>query len=568
MAVAPLCDAAVLYVTHDQTLREKVYDIVVENENEIPTVRVYFSLPSSRFLAGLAYNIRFWIGYYKGWKTIKRIWGTPDIVHANVVERAGFIALALKRFKGIEYVVTEHSTPDIAYVKGHRTSTRFPFRRLKKIIYRESGCSNVDSNASLSYLQKVGIDGNLCVIPNVVETDPRFLNMASRHENDGRFIATHISILNERKNVADIIRVFQRLYYDRNKHQIELHIIGEGVQKRQLEELARTLEVLDRCVFFHGFVSQEEKLRRLTASDVHVLNSSEEGFSVVTAEAISYGVPVIATRCGGPEDFVTSETGILIDRDNPEQLFEALLSMIEGRRSFNRTTLQTFGRSRFSPDAVGAMTYAMYESAIWRWHAGNTHKMLRIDPSWRVLDVGSGHQPNRRANVILEKYMEGTIHRTTQAAVVPGDKQLVIGDALAMPFPDKAFDYAIASHIAEHVDDPLQFCAELSRAARHGYIETPGPLTEYLMPTPSHKWIVSKRNGGLHFRKNTVTRSAWPAFFRFFYLNRDGYVGSTLRSTNPVVKALNTLLLLAWKVVPFAYTRLEWNDKIQCTQEK
>ncbi|HLP18232.1 MAG TPA: glycosyltransferase, partial [Bacteroidota bacterium] len=565
-AVSPLCDTAVLYVTHDPSLRTKTYDIVVGTEEDIPTVRVYFALPKVPVVAGFFYNFRFWIGYYKGWKVVKRTWGTPDLLHANVIERAGFVALAIKYLKGIEFVVTEHSTPDVAYLKGDTQSTKFPFKTIKKFIYSKSRISNVDSLPSLEFLRKVGIEGNICVVPNVVSIDERYISAKNRpHET---FIASHISILNERKNVADIIRVFARLYHDHSKHKIELHIIGDGVQRKQLEELARTLNVHTTCVFFHGFVTQEEKLRLLTQSDVHILNSDEEGFSVVTAEAISYGVPVIATKCGGPEDFVTPETGILIERRNPDALCTALLSMIERSVSFSPTALQAYGRARFSPEAVGSMTYAMYESAITRWHAGNTHHTIHIEPSWRVLDVGSGHQPNRRANVILEKYMQGTIHRTTQKAVVPDDKQLIIGDALVMPFHDHAFDFSIASHIAEHVDDPVRFCAELSRTAQSGYIETPGPLTEYLMPTMSHRWIVSRQKGGLHFRTNTVTKSAWQPFFRFFYLNRDGYVDSTLRSTNPIVKIANTILLVCWNFIPYAYTRIEWKGQIRCTVEK
>ena len=65
----------------------------------------------------------------------------------------------------------------------------------------------------------------------------------------------------------------------------------------------------------HGFVTEEQKLELLTNADFHILNSDDEGFSVVTAEAILYGIPVIATKCGGPEDFVTPSTGILIERE-------------------------------------------------------------------------------------------------------------------------------------------------------------------------------------------------------------------------------------------------------------
>jgi glycosyltransferase involved in cell wall biosynthesis len=566
-AISHVCDVAVLYVTEDSSLVDETYDVTVDTEDGIPTFRVYFALPSQPWLRGLLYNLRFWTGYYKGWKAVKHHWGTPDVVHAHVVERSGFVALAIKYLKGIQYVITEHSTPDIAYVKGETSSTQFRFRRIKKLIYRECGAANVDSSPSRTYLEKLGMPGSIRVIPNVVAVDDRFKDRKPRNRDDGKFIATHISILNERKNVADIIRVFSTLYHEHGRRSIELHILGEGVQRQELEALAAELKVLDTCIFFHGFVSNDEKLSLLTGSDVHILNSNDEGFSVVTAEAIAYGVPVIATRCGGPEDFVTPTTGILIDRRDAEALLQAVLSMIEMKVRFDPDTLRIYGHAHFSPEAVATMTYAMYEDTITRWHAGNTHRVIHVEPAWRVLDIGSGHQPNRRANVILEKYMQGTIHRTTQQAVVPEDKHLVIGDALAMPFHDKAFDFAIASHIAEHVDDPIRFCEEMSRAAIRGYVETPGPLTEYLMPTKSHRWIVSKRNGGLHFRTNTVTKSAWLPFFRFFYLNRDGYVDATMTSSNPIVKAANTILLVLWNLVPFAYTRIQWNGEIRCTIE-
>ncbi len=47
-----------------------------------------------------------------------------------------------------------------------------------------------------------------------------------------------------------------------------------------------------------------------------ITNSNYETFSVATAEALVCGVPVIATRCGGPEDFVTEDCGILIEPRN------------------------------------------------------------------------------------------------------------------------------------------------------------------------------------------------------------------------------------------------------------
>ncbi len=53
--------------------------------------------------------------------------------------------------------------------------------------------------------------------------------------------------------------------------------------------------------------------------------------------------------------------------------------------------------------------------------------------------------------------MGETIHRTNQKVEVPDDKELVIGDVLTIPFKDKEFDFLIASHIAEHIDNRLNF---------------------------------------------------------------------------------------------------------------
>ena len=180
-----------------------------------------------------------------------------------------------------------------------------------------------------------------------------------------------------------------------------------------------------------------------------------------------------------------------------------------------------------------------------------------------MLDVGSGHQPNRRANVILEKYIHETIHRTTQKIVIPIDKNLVVADAHFIPFKNKSFDYVIASHIGEHVDNPIKFCAELQRVAKKGYIETPGPLTEFMMPTKSHKWVVKKSGNKLIFRENKNYKPFSLTFFRIFYLNREGYVEKTLFSNNILLKLINFILIKTWKFVPSAYTIIKWDNEFK-----
>ena len=563
-AMTQLCDIALIYVVDDTACKNKTYDIETITDKNVFTVRVYFKKSTNHVANLFLYNIRYIKSYYLGWKEVKASWGKPDLIHANVIDRCGYIALLFKLLKGIEYVVTEHSTPDIDFLRGITNTTKIPLRTLKKIVVKKSSFLNVDSFASLEFLRKTGFQGNLGVIRNIVELEPKYLSLQQRKEPKEKKSMLHISILNKRKNVADIIRAVSQIHYELNRQDLECNIIGEGSDKHQLIKLAEELGVLNKCVFFHGLVSEEKKLELLTNSDFHVLNSYDEGFSVVTAEAILYGIPVIATKCGGPEDFVNETTGILIERRNLDELKKAILFMLDNSWKYDKQKLHEFGKNMFSPEVISGKTYEAYKNSITSWKAGNTSQAITINSDWKVLDVGSGHQPHRRANVILDRYLGETIHRTTQKVEMPSDKHFVLGDALSTPFAAGEFDFVIASHIAEHIDDPMRLCNELQRIAKRGYIETPGPLTEFLLPANSHKWIVRRRGNGLVFRNNYITKPFSKLFYSIFYLNREGYDFQTIKSMNKLLILLSWLLNTVWKFLPNTYARLVWNDRFDC----
>ena len=122
---------------------------------------------------------------------------------------------------------------------------------------------------------------------------------------------------------------------------------------------------------------------------------------------------------------------------------------------------------------------------------------LGIQQGESVLDVGSGHLPHPRADVLCERYLTDNRERSGEAV---RDRPLVVGDIQALPFRDKAFDFVIAQHVLEHVPDIKLACAELSRVGRRGYVETPSPLWERLLGRSYHLWYVASRGGGLEAR--------------------------------------------------------------------
>lgn len=135
------------------------------------------------------------------------------------------------------------------------------------------------------------------------------------------------------------------------------------------------------------------------------------------------------------------------------------------------------------------------------FHARKLH--LHIDKSALVLDIGSGNRPHPRADVLCDMFIEDGTHRQGKG-IVKDERLMVQADICNLPFKDKAFGYAIASHVLEHIEDVQKATNELTRVAHSGYIETPSPLGELIFNRCEHKWLVEPKGGGLLFTSKEV----------------------------------------------------------------
>jgi len=97
--------------------------------------------------------------------------------------------------------------------------------------------------------------------------------------------------------------------------------------------------------------------------------------------------------------------------------------------------------------------------------------------------------------VLLDRY-PGADNRERGGDLVV-DRPFVVADAHHLPFKDGAFAYTICSHILEHMDDPLQFAAELRRVSAAGYIQSPSEIAERLFHWSFHRWYVNLENDTL-----------------------------------------------------------------------
>ena len=124
---------------------------------------------------------------------------------------------------------------------------------------------------------------------------------------------------------------------------------------------------------------------------------------------------------------------------------------------------------------------------------------MNIRPGDFVLEIGSGHNPKARSDVLCDKFIADDEQR---GGTIVADRPMVEADGQFLPFADHAFDYVICSHVLEHVEDPAQLIAELERVARRGYIETPSEIGERIYGWHYHNWVVNLVNDRLMLRKN------------------------------------------------------------------
>ena len=117
---------------------------------------------------------------------------------------------------------------------------------------------------------------------------------------------------------------------------------------------------LGEVVHFWGYISRDEVIEMLQGCDFFVLPSLHETFSITTVEAMACGKPVVATRCGGPEQFVTEETGLLVPAGDAQALAQAIDHMLDAHSTYDPWRLANYVRNRFSFQAVGKQLHSIY----------------------------------------------------------------------------------------------------------------------------------------------------------------------------------------------------------------
>lgn len=288
---------------------------------------------------------------YIAYKNAVRHFGKPDIIHAHFYFMAA-IAAILPRMTHIPYVVTEHSSKlnkplaDISALD----------QRIAREAYRHADRIVCVSGALAERLQE-NFNVKCTVIPNMVDTEA--IAYVPR-QNDGRaFRFCSIGNLIPGKRFDLLVDSFAEAFKEDDT--TVLDIIGDGMERSNLQQRITSTGMAGR-ITLHGLKTRTEIAGILHGCDAFVLLSDKETFGVAYVEALQAGRPVIATACGGPQDFITADDGLLVPVNDKDAAILALKQLRTHTNDYDGKTISQRCRTRFSPAAIARQLSTLYDS--------------------------------------------------------------------------------------------------------------------------------------------------------------------------------------------------------------
>jgi glycosyltransferase involved in cell wall biosynthesis len=322
----------------------------------IPTFRVHgWSVPK---LHGL--NRAVWLRQANRLiETYVGQFGKPDVIHAHGTLWGGVAAAEASRTYDIPCVITEHSSD---YLRGLILEWQIPF--IEAALQDASRLFAVSASLAKA-IAPYAAKREIRVIPNTVDVNFFTIPGETRPSQPFRFLS--VALLTANKGIHLLLRAFQKAF--KGRHDVLLEIGGDGEQRKYLEKLTLQLGV-DGQVRFLGMLNREQVRESMWRSHAFVLPSYRETFGVVLIEAMATGLPVIATRSGGPEEFVDDRVGQLVAPGSVDELCWALIEarMGEGATLLPGTAIREAMVKSFSEEAVARKLCQQYRDVMRHFH--------------------------------------------------------------------------------------------------------------------------------------------------------------------------------------------------------
>ena len=281
-------------------------------------------------------------------------YGKPDILHAHCAKWAGYAAMLVSRKYGIPYVITEHLSK-LVFEKefGPAPSSAWQIALLKECYHEASMVVPVSEELVDNIACYFGKDYRWQAISNTI--DVGFFHYQKRSPREGRaFRFCCLANFWPLKGYDVLIPAFRQLR--QSGTDVELHIAGRGTDTSEFRSM------LSDGMITHGLLDKEAVRALLYQSDALVLASRSEVQPLVLLEAMSTGIPVVATECI-PRSLRIEGGCTIVPVDDVKALTEAMKSMVQ-QSAFDGKAVSEKVRQMASPEVIGRQLSAIFTDIL------------------------------------------------------------------------------------------------------------------------------------------------------------------------------------------------------------
>lgn len=290
----------------------------------------------------------------KNFLLAEKEFGKINLIHCHVSYPAGYVGMKLSEKYNIPFIISEHMGPFPfeRFLENGKISddVQLPLKKAKKVISV--------SNALAESIKSYGIEIPE-VIPNMVNENAYF--PGTYKDRNDKFVFFTLCNMIDSKGIPDLLNAIKIVL--KKNICVEFRFAGDGVDLEKYIKFTKENN-MDDFVKWLGQLNYEQKLSEYQNCDCFILTSKHESFGIVFVEALACGKPVIATKCGGPEDIINDKNGLLVKTGNVEEISKAILYMADNTDKYDSQKIREDFLNRFSRKVVTEKIVNIYKECL------------------------------------------------------------------------------------------------------------------------------------------------------------------------------------------------------------
>ena len=328
--ISQFIDCYTLFVLPTSKLRAFKIEVEKHPSSEI----IYFGTAKSALLNTFLY---FLINVIKISAVILKK-GRPKFVHNHVVFPSGFVAVLVAKLLNVRLIISEHWSGYLIEdnrFKRLNTKIQQVIRYILSSAYKIGLVSNFMKDRLVE--SQLCTEDKVIITPNKIELN-NFVPI-QRELREEIKVLTICNLNDFEKNISGMIEAIQHLNQNESIN-IKLQIIGEGIDEVKLKKLASEYGLLNTKIFFLGKIENHLLTNYYRNSDFYILNSNFETLNISTIEALMHGLPVVASKCGGPQDYLNQQNSIQVNTKDTNDLVRGINEMIKHFSKYDRKIIK------------------------------------------------------------------------------------------------------------------------------------------------------------------------------------------------------------------------------------